>query len=177
MRKLVHRKRVRIADLSADDGVTWGVLARQAGERTADHLVRLTSGLGHGPDMGTVRTVMAYAGAMRAGDVFPPVFVIRAPSGMVLVDGTHRAMAAAFNSEAEIDAVVMRARSDADADAMIREFRLGEFEDGRYPSDQPEWGAARHVALRLRSHHGGGQAAAVARRHGNVSRSLARIAA
>ena len=175
MRKLVHLKKVRIADL-AEWGGARGALARLPNESKADHIVRLAGDAARPPCMDTVATIMAYAGAMRAGDAFPPIFVIRAPSGLLLTDGTHRAKATAFNGEAEIGAVVAVARSDADAGAIADAFWSGEFVCGHYPSDQPEWGIARHVSMRPRQHRGG-SAVAVARRQANVSRNLTRLAA
>jgi ParB-like chromosome segregation protein Spo0J len=111
----------------------------------------------------------------------PPVFVVRGPRGYLLVDGSHRTKAAAFNGELDIDAVVVRARSEADADAIADAFWAAEFTDGYYPSDQAGWGVAAHIRLeappqRRPGPQVAGRTAALERRRLLVSQSLGKAA-
>jgi hypothetical protein len=170
MRRRVHRERVSIANLS-EWGGTLGALARRPGEQRIDHLGRLSSDPGYPLCAGTAMTVMAYAKAMREGAAFPPVFVVRAPCGDILIDGTHRAKAAALNGETEIDAVVLKARSEDDAGRVADAFWNAEV-SGDYPSDRPDWGTRSHIELGGAPRRSRGRGAAVARSRRIVGRNL-----
>jgi hypothetical protein len=163
---------VSIANLSADWGETWGALTKRPGEPRPSHLVRLSSDPGYPWCIEAMGTIVAYAKAMREGALFPPVFIVRAPRGDLLIDGTHRAKAAALNGETQIDAVVLKVRTEEDASRVADAFWNGESDDGIYPSDRRDWGASPHIELGGARRSRRGRAAASARRQRNLSRNL-----
>jgi hypothetical protein len=87
----------------------------------SEHALRL------GREVAAVDKFIPYASAMRRGEKFPPVYIVRRGRDMLLVDGCHRVAGAAINGRKTISARVDAAASDEEASELADAFWEAEF--------------------------------------------------
>mgnify|MGYP001548583979 CR=1 FL=1 len=116
MRGKVTKRKIRLADISHDWGVSRGWVCRQEDESWGEHAYRLSC------ELAQIEKFAPYAAAMARGESFPPVYIVQRGDDLLLVDGCHRVAGAALNGWGTIDAKIVRASSDDDASELADSF-------------------------------------------------------
>lgn len=125
MEAAITRETLRISDIRHAWGDRKGFMSRKPGERPFDHLQRMEAG----GAIASPQKVVRYASALGRGCNLPPPLVVRVGRTLKLIDGCHTTAATAFLGRATIDAVVVPAASDVEADEFAQAFWDSEHAD------------------------------------------------
>ena len=138
VRKRVYQKSVRIEDLQD------GIFVRRSGESLGSHAMRV--GMCGCDYENSVKKVVRYSKAMTRGDIFPPLFLIEIDGDLAIHDGNHRVGAAALCGLETIKAIVIKAETVSEENAISEAFFSLDFNVDR-TEDKPDWRNVEYIEL------------------------------